>query len=64
MDAIGGVPEYEVLQKLRPREARHERTLIVPPKTDWSGGEPHDASRSVGRSAVSSDARITTRHAS
>jgi hypothetical protein len=38
-----GTAEYELLQKLHPREARHERLLIVPPETDWSGEEPTDA---------------------
>jgi hypothetical protein len=39
-DALPGRPEGVLLQKLRPRETRHERLLIVPPETHWKGGEP------------------------
>ncbi|MGL5824985.1 MAG: hypothetical protein ACRCYU_09240 [Nocardioides sp.] len=39
-DACPGTPEGDLIEKLRPREARHERLLIVPPEIDWSSGEP------------------------
>ncbi|WP_203338608.1 type IV secretory system conjugative DNA transfer family protein [Nocardioides limicola] len=39
-DASPGTPEGELIEKLRPREARHERLLIVSPEVDWSGDEP------------------------
>ncbi|MDP3889833.1 MAG: hypothetical protein Q8Q44_01255, partial [Nocardioides sp.] len=41
-DAVPGTPEYELLQQLKPHETRHERLLIVPPETDWTGDEPVD----------------------
>lgn len=36
-----GTPEYELLEKLRPAEVRHERMLIIPPEIDWTDdGDP------------------------
>lgn len=41
-DALPGTPEYELLERLRPADSRHERLLIVPPEIDWDTGEPID----------------------
>lgn len=38
--AAPGTEEWDLVQQLRPAEARQDRLVIIPPEIDWSGDDP------------------------